>query len=263
MEHYYHLGLNSNDAPLFKNVKFVIMGGSESRMRNFAKFVSPQFVEVGTSSDRYTMLLFDKILVCSHGMGMPSMSILLHEVYKLLTKAGAKDFVFVRMGTCGGLGVPRGTLVLTSQSYDGQFSSDYKMTILGRQVCRPAVFDSGLIEEFITSMDYGTSFTVGKTMSADCFYEGQGRMDGAICEYSEEERNAFGIKCSQFEIVNFEMESHMFGAFTHKLGIKCLTCCVVLLDRLEGDSVNLTKKDKAELENTLFKNMKNFICNGI
>ena len=39
-----------------------------------------------------------------HGMGVPSASILLHEVLKLLHYAGAKDVVLFRMGTSGGLG---------------------------------------------------------------------------------------------------------------------------------------------------------------
>ena len=31
----------------------------------------------------------------------------------------------------------------------------------------------------------------GKTMAADCFYEGQGRLDGAICEYNNDDKMAF------------------------------------------------------------------------
>ena len=37
-------------------------------------------------------------------MGIPSASILLHEVFKLLHYAGATDVVLFRMGTSGGLG---------------------------------------------------------------------------------------------------------------------------------------------------------------
>ena len=39
-----------------------------------------------------------------HGMGVPSASILLHELFKLLHYAGAKDVTLFRMGTSGGLG---------------------------------------------------------------------------------------------------------------------------------------------------------------
>jgi len=37
----------------------------------------------------------------------------------------------------------------------------------------------------------GLESTVGKTMCCDDFYEGQGRLDGAICEYTLEEKMEF------------------------------------------------------------------------
>jgi uridine phosphorylase len=50
-------------------------------------------------------------------MGGPSTSILLHEVAKLLKYAGAKA-TWLRMGTCGGIGVDEGTIVVTNQAYN-------------------------------------------------------------------------------------------------------------------------------------------------
>ena len=32
---------------------------------------------------------------------------------------------------------------------------------------------------------------MGKTMGADCFYEGQGRLDGALCAYNEDDKMPF------------------------------------------------------------------------
>lgn len=37
-------------------------------------------------------------------MGIPSISILLHEMAKLLYHAGCQDVRFIRLGTCGGIG---------------------------------------------------------------------------------------------------------------------------------------------------------------
>lgn len=37
-------------------------------------------------------------------MGVPSISILLHELIKLLQYANARDPIIIRIGTCGGLG---------------------------------------------------------------------------------------------------------------------------------------------------------------
>ena len=39
--------------------------------------------------------------MCSHGMGQPSASILMHEITKLLHYAEAQDVEYFRMGTSG------------------------------------------------------------------------------------------------------------------------------------------------------------------
>ena len=54
-----------------------------------------------------------------HGMGIPSVGILLHEVIKLMYHARVKDPVFFRLGTCGGIGLDGGQLVITEQAVDG------------------------------------------------------------------------------------------------------------------------------------------------
>jgi len=41
-------------------------------------------------------------------MGMPSMKILLHELNKLLFYARAKDYICLRVGTSGGVGIEPG-----------------------------------------------------------------------------------------------------------------------------------------------------------
>lgn len=55
------------------------------------------------------------VLCVNHGMGAPSVSILLHELFKLLHYAGCLQVTFIRMGTCGGLGVPPGTIVVSKE----------------------------------------------------------------------------------------------------------------------------------------------------
>ena len=52
-------------------------------------------------------------------MGIPSVGILLHEVIKLMYHARVKDPVFFRLGTCGGIGLDGGQLVITEQAVDG------------------------------------------------------------------------------------------------------------------------------------------------
>lgn len=47
----------------------------------------------------------EKIFSIQHGMGIPSLAILLHEVFKLLAYAKCKGVVMLRLGTCGGIGM--------------------------------------------------------------------------------------------------------------------------------------------------------------
>jgi uridine phosphorylase len=67
----------------------------------------------------------------------------------------------------------------------------------------------------------------------------QGRLDGAICDYSEKDKMQFLNKVSKLGIVNMEMEALVFATLTHKAGIRSAVLCVTLLDRLHGDQVTM------------------------
>lgn len=69
------------------------------------------------------------------------------------------------------------------------------------------------------------------------FAAGQGRLDGAFCDFSENDKLDYLNKLHDFGVVNIEMESTIFGALTHHAGIRAAVVCVTLLDRLKGDQV--------------------------
>jgi len=52
-------------------------------------------------------------------MGMPSVGILLHEMIKLMYHAKCNDPIFFRIGTCGGIGLEGGTVVISEEAVDG------------------------------------------------------------------------------------------------------------------------------------------------
>lgn len=58
-----------------------------------------------------------------HGMGIPSLSIVFHEVLKLLYHAGSTDVKFFRIGTSGGLGKYSLTTSALLNCSDDTFSS--------------------------------------------------------------------------------------------------------------------------------------------
>lgn len=69
------------------------------------------------------------MLSISHGMGVPSVGILLHEMIKLMYHAKCKDPVFIRIGTCGGIGVEGGTVVITEEAVDGLLRNTFELVI--------------------------------------------------------------------------------------------------------------------------------------
>lgn len=198
------------------------------------------------------------VISVSHGMGQPSISILLHELAKLMMYAEARDFVFIRIGTSGGIGIPAGTVVVTSEAVDGFLRPQHDVVILGKIVSRPTTFDLALCQR-VLDVAGETSATLGKTMAADDFYEGQGRLDGAVCEYSDDDKHAFLRRAFELGVRNIEMESCVFAAICNKANIPGLVICCTLLDRLNGDQVDATVEQLAGYQENAIKVALNFI----
>jgi uridine phosphorylase len=112
--------------------------------------------------------------------------------------------------------------------------------ILGKTVGRPAVVDQSLAKELLEAgsklQNYFPTVT-GKTMCTDDFYEGQGRLDGAICDYTVEDKMAYLRKLSESGVKNIEMEATALAAVTHHAGVRSGNVCVTQVDRLKGDQV--------------------------
>lgn len=111
--------------------------------------------------------------------------------------------------------------------------------MLGKLVQRPAKLDVDLANEIASLATEDDPFEthVGRTMCTYDFYEGQGRLDGAFCDYTEKEKLDFLAKVHEENIINMEMESLAFASLTHHAGIRAAVICVTLLNRLNGDQV--------------------------
>lgn len=111
--------------------------------------------------------------------------------------------------------------------------------VLGKLVRRPAKLDRQLARDLkaLAHRDDPYDTVIGKTMCSNDFYEGQGRLDGAFCEFTEADKMEYLTKLQKAGVVNIEMESLCFAALTHHAGIQSAVVCVTLLDRLKGDQV--------------------------
>lgn len=58
---------------------------------------------------------------------MPSISVLLHEVIKLLFYARCRHVKLIRIGTCGGLGLVPGTVVVSEMVVNEAFEPVYQV----------------------------------------------------------------------------------------------------------------------------------------
>ncbi|XP_036395291.1 uridine phosphorylase 1 [Megalops cyprinoides] len=247
--YHFNLGTASHDLPaMFGDVKFVCVGGSPWRMKAFIQYIAGElglgdpktdYPNICEGTDRYNMYKVGPVLSVSHGMGIPSIAIMLHELIKLLYHAKCSDVTVVRIGTSGGIGLKPGTVVITKQSVDARFQPQFEQVILGKTVVHSTDLDEDLTEELLQCGAELDEFetVVGNTMCTLDFYEGQARLDGAFCSYTEEDKQNYLAEAYSAGVRNIEMESSVFAAMCKLSGLRGAVVCVALLDRLKGDQL--------------------------
>ncbi|BFF92065.1 uridine phosphorylase 1 [Drosophila madeirensis] len=263
-DYLYHLAINVPDTKntsdiqkQFGDVRVICTGGTAIRMLELAKYLgkllgvqdTSEPVDMCAKGHRYALYKVGPVICVSHGVGSSTFSVVLHELLKLVHYARCQDPIFLRIGTCGGIGVTPGTVVVTKDAFNGLLRNEHEIAILGERVVRPAQFPESVIKDILAyggRPDDGFQIISGNTMGTDCFYEGQGRTDGAICEYTAEDKMKFLHKCHDLGIRNIEMEASFFASVTQKIGVKAGDICVTLLNRLDGDQVNAEKKEEFE-----------------
>lgn len=156
------------------------------------------------------------ILVPSqHGMGVPSISIMLHELIKLLHHAQCHDVVLFRLGTSGGvgkkvvlslkslslswlsikqidlliclvssLGLAPGTVVVTDKAVDYAFRPQFEQVVLGKVITRSTELDEGVANELLQCSTelQNIPTVIGNTMCTHDFYEGINIFNQVVCD---------------------------------------------------------------------------------
>ncbi|XP_068146876.1 uridine phosphorylase 1 [Drosophila tropicalis] len=249
----YHLGIDTgstNFPNVFGDVRFVCLSGPAQRAEKFASYfmeaiglklnAAVQLKDMAVAGHRYAMFKAGPVLCVSHGIGGPSISIVLNELIKMMHHAKCQDPVFIRIGSCGGLGMESGTVVISKEAVNAELTPKYELIIHGKPVQLTAQLDADLAKELLSVADsYKTDYNtiLGKTMCANEFYEGQSRLDGAFCEYTIEGKKAYLQKLADNSVTNIEMESVPFAALTHRAGIRAAVVCFTILNRLESDQI--------------------------
>ncbi|PIO04792.1 hypothetical protein AB205_0219460 [Aquarana catesbeiana] len=141
--------------------------------------------------------------------------------------------------TCHAAGIKPGTVVITDIAVDAFFRPQFEQVILDKVVVRNTELHQELAENLLRCSNEINDFPtiIGHTMCTYDFYEGIGRLDGALCSFSKEEKCEYLQKAYSAGVRNIEMESSVFAAMCHLCGLKAAVVCVTLLDRLHGDQI--------------------------
>ncbi|XP_043360788.1 LOW QUALITY PROTEIN: uridine phosphorylase 2 [Dermochelys coriacea] len=243
----YHLNLGSktHNLPVMFG-EFVCVGGSPNRMKAFAQLMHKELgcerdgkdlKDICAGTDWYSVYKVGPVLSISHGMGISSISIMLHELIKLLHHAKCCDVTIIRIGTSGGLGIDPGTVVITDIAVDSFFKAWFEQVILDNIVVRSTELDKDLVEELLNCNKEIHDFPtlIGYTMCTYDFYEG--RLDGALCSFSNEKKLAYLRRAYDAGVRNIEMESTVFAAICGLCGLKAAVVCVALFNQLELDQI--------------------------
>jgi uridine phosphorylase len=251
---YYHFGIASSDPILGKlrDVRAVIMAGSGGRIKEFTQRWSElnggSEIVAFPKEDRFVTRYSAGVLFASHGMGMPSASIALQELLRMVffLKRGdldAMDEVFwCRVGTSGGVGLPGGTVVVSSEGLMADLLP-YRLLNGGTgEYWFDGHFPAKTYNAIIAANEHTDFDTVsGKTIAGNEFFLEQFRLDGAICLETPETKAGWLQWLHDNGVANIEMEGAMIAGYLNHWGFsKFAMICCTLLNRLDGDQVTAT-----------------------
>ncbi|GEM_PF-53073 len=254
---YYHFGISSNEALLerLRGVRAIVIAGSGERIRDLARHWSilnhgADILEF-PKEERFVTRYTSGILFASHGMGMPSASIAVQELMRMLyfLKNGdseSMDQVFwVRVGTSGGVGLPGGSVVVSTAG----LMSDLRPYRLLRggdgEYWFNGTFPALTCREIIAAgAENGQEVIPGKTVAGNDFFLEQFRLDGAICFETPEARAEWLKQLYNNGVRNIEMEGAMLAGYLNHWGFSSFAMiCSTLLDRLQDDQVRSTPEE--------------------
>lgn len=228
MSEVFHLGLTR---AMLKGAKIAIVPGDPARSERIAKLMEqPEFL---CNTREFTSWLGylngQPVVVCSTGIGGPSVSICVEELAQLGIRT------FLRIGTTGAIQphIRVGDVLVTTGAVRLDGASRHFAPL-----SYPAVahFDctAALIE---AAREHGVEPHIGITASSDTFYPGQERYDtytGKVCR-------DFAGSLKQWQdlhVMNYEMESATLFTMCSAMGLRAGMVSGVIVNRTEQEIPN-------------------------
>jgi uridine phosphorylase len=254
---YYHFGVDSDDPVLaeLRDVRAIILAGSGDRIKEFAQRWSALHDDAPVvalpKEERFVTRYCAGVLFASHGMGMPSASIAVQELMRIVffLKGGDHDAMsevfWARVGTSGGVGLPGGTVVVTTEGVMADLKPYRLLQGLSGEYWFDGTFPAEVAQAIVdASAGSGIPIELGRTVAGNEFFLEQMRLDGAICLETPESKMAW-LKVLEAEGVrNIEMEGAMLAGFLNHWGFpRFAMICTTIVNRIEGDQVTQSKEE--------------------
>lgn len=223
----YHIGLSRN---MIKGAKYVLLPGDPGRVEVIAgSFTDSEYL--GTHRE-YTSWLCtigkEKVLVCSTGMGGPSVAIGLEE----LARIGVENFI--RIGTTGSIQdyIVLGDVIINNAAVRLEGTSGHYLPDNF-----PAVASFSLTERLKNSADeLRMPYHVGISVSSDTFWPGQERHD-SFTGYVLPKFEGSLAMWRRLGALNCEMETAALFAVAQSFGLEAASICGVIAARVQSEHI--------------------------
>lgn len=256
----------------------VVMCGDPGRVDMIASFFDSRECEVSSREFHSITGTYQgkRITALSHGIGPDNIDIVLNELDALKNidfqtrevRPEHHTLEIVRVGTTGGLqpNTPCGTFIVSRMSigFDGVLN-----WYAGRDEVSDLDFEQALVQsigypkkaaapyvvradqELADRIAAGGGFVDGTTITAVGFYGPQGRQLRLPLAVPDINQKIEAFEYQGRRITNYEMESAPTAGFARLLGHKAVTVCLVVANRLAGDSNSEYKGSMPDLIRTV------------
>lgn len=223
----YHIGISASD---IEGAEYALLPGDPGRVESLASALgAAKFI--GCHRE-YTSWLADlegtPILVCSTGMGGPSVSIGMEE----LARIGIKNFI--RVGTTGSIqeNIELGDVVINKAAVRLDGASRHYAPI-----SFPAVASLKLTNALVEAAKAeNIPYHVGIAVSTDTFWPGQERYD-SFSGYVPKEFQGSRLEWQALGATNYEMEAATLFIVAQAMGLSAASICGVVAKRTASEHV--------------------------